>query len=147
MKFLSALVLLGSLNVYANTIEIETSIRCDKYQFGIDNLNEKLPEDRQITLNCEGTEKSALGGLVTYGAKSVVSISTSLPLCETSEQVYSKVHTFGKGGAFVGYDMNGVHPVIELLEANGIVVDALRYGTGTGMLGHEVHGIQFPYCE
>lgn len=139
--------MLLSFNVYASGVELQTNIRCDKYQFGIDAINESLPADRQLILNCETSEKEALGGVITYGVETSVSLSTSIPLCETSDHVYSKVHTFGKGGAFIGYDMHGVHPTRELLEAHGLVVEGLRYGTGTGMLGHEVHELQFPYCE
>lgn len=147
MKILSLALMLISFNSYAtDSLEFESNYRCSKYQFGIDALNEQLPEDRQLVLECESTEKSKWGGIITYDVQTKLSISTSIALCETSDHVYSKVHDFGNG-IFIGYDSQGIHPLRELLEDNGVVVRGVRYGTGTGALGHEVHTLQFPYCE
>ena len=71
------LLILGSMMTFsfvqAATLEIETG--CDQLEYVFENINEKLPEDRQFTFKCEESFKSKFWGAVKYDFKAVTELS------------------------------------------------------------------------
>lgn len=139
MKFLMTTILMASFSsVFAAEYSYESSTSCKTFEHGIGNMNKYLPDDLKLNLECSNAEN---------GKTRATLYTNSIALCSTSEYVYNEVHTFGRGGAFLGWYVHNSHPTTMLLRAFGMIPRVSKAGTPMGTLSHDLHELQFPHCE
>lgn len=143
------LVLGANLSTFASN-KTYSKIQCHTIENAINNINEQLPNDRQISVKCSESSETFLWGMGKKNFKSTVELTAPIPLCEDSEHVYTHKHYF-EGGAFVSR-FHWIRKIfIEILDDHGIIsrpyVFALVGESAEIQSESSLGYIQFPYCE
>lgn len=150
MKYslIAALVLTIVINVHA--VERSYSdIQCVVIESTIEKMNEQLPSDRQLTVNCSESAELFLWGLGKKNVKANVKLRASIPLCSDSEHVYTHKHRFNRG-IYVSQSKHLRDKMIEIFNDFGIIARPTLLalvGNSTRLESAKTIGyIQFPYC-
>jgi hypothetical protein len=149
--FIFNLLLLTSFVAIANDGEqaeqtkyqYETS--CSSMEYIINGMNEKLPQHRQINMDCEETSDSYLWGTVKSNFQASISLTSSIPLCKNAEQSYRKLHVLGHG-ANIGISTVVADNISKLLSDHSIDINIGASGSNVGTM-YNIKTVQFPYCD
>lgn len=118
---------------------------CSEIEYVIEGMNEKLPEDRQLVMECEDTYDEMFWGAVTKNHRSNISLTTSIPLCENAAQSYRQV-IYPQYGVHLGISPLKVDRVIDILGDHSIDISIGASGSAVGTMYH-IKSIQFPHCQ
>lgn len=149
-NLLIGLTLLASLSALAKNdapevVDYNYEESCSSIEYVVNEMNNALPENRQLKMECEDTFDSSLWGTIKTNYRSNITLTSQIPLCQNAKRSYREV-LYPVNTVNIGISTLKMDQVYLILKDHSIDVTFKARGTTVGTM-YAISSIQFPYCE